>query len=87
MTTPRTARVREDAQVTAMSNTLSHSSDTLNLLARVRCEYLEMPGLTLTPAQARRLWNLSEPICEQVLLALLKSGFLRRTWRNAFVMA
>jgi hypothetical protein len=46
-----------------------------------------MPALTRTPAQARRLWNLDEPICEQSLLALLESGFLRKTWRNTFVMA
>lgn len=61
--------------------------DTSRLLERVRSEYLEMPGLTLTPAQARRLWNMDEPICEQLLLALLESGFLRRTWRDTFVLA
>jgi len=27
------------------------------LLTRVRCEFLEMPGLRLTAAQAARLWN------------------------------
>ena len=47
--------------------------DTSRLLERVRSEYLEMPGLTLTAAQARRLWNMDEPICGQLLLALLES--------------
>jgi hypothetical protein len=27
------------------------------LMTRVRCEFLEMPGLRLTAAQAARLWN------------------------------
>ena len=57
------------------------------LLRRVRSEYLEMPGLTLTLAQARRLWHLDEASCEQLLDALIDSGFLRRTWKGTFVMA
>lgn len=70
-----------------MNNTIRQSSDAPGLLDRIRSEYLEMPGLTLTPAQARRLWNLDESICEQLLLALVDCGFLRRTWGNTFVMA
>ena len=70
-----------------MTDTLHQPSKTPRLLDRVRSEYLEMPGLTLTPAQARRLWNLDESICEQLLLALVDCGFLRRTWGNTFVMA
>jgi len=57
------------------------------LARRIRSEYREMPGMTLTLAQARRLWHLDETICEQIFEALLKSGFLHRTWRNTFVMA
>jgi hypothetical protein len=68
-------------------SSLNVSSDAPLLLDRVRSEYLEMPGLTLTSAQARRLWNLDEPICDQLLLALVDCGFLRRTRGNAFVMA
>ena len=52
------------------------------LIERVRGEYLEMPGLALTAAQAQRLWALEGPLCEDVLRALVSAGFLRRTERG-----
>ena len=55
------------------------------MLRRVRGEFLEMPGLRLTPEQARRLWRLDESSCEQVLGALVDSRFLARTRDGAFV--
>jgi len=55
------------------------------VVRRVRGEYLEMPGLRLTPEQARRLWRLDEPACDAVLGALVDSGFLARTRDGAFV--
>ena len=33
-------------------------------LRRARADFLEMPGLQLTPAQARRLWMLEADDCE-----------------------
>lgn len=48
-------------------------------LQRVRAEFLEMPGLRLTPEQARRLWGLDEPTCARVLELLLEEGFLFRS--------
>jgi hypothetical protein len=53
-----------------------------NWLSRVRGEYLEMPGLSLTARQAQRLWGLDPETCEAVLEALVHSGFLRRTTRG-----
>jgi hypothetical protein len=50
-----------------------------DLLARVRAEFLEMPGLCLTPLQARRLWALDEAVCDRVIDVLVDDGFLRRT--------
>ncbi len=47
------------------------------LAQRVRAEYDEMPGLSLTFAQAIRLWNLDASICAQVLENLVRNGFLR----------
>jgi len=47
------------------------------ILHRVRGEYLEMPGLRLTFAQARRLWGLDEQTCAQLLQALTEQEFLR----------
>ena len=39
-------------------------------------EYLEMPGLCLTVAQAARLWNVGRDECRQTLDALTRAGFL-----------
>jgi hypothetical protein len=45
-------------------------------LDRVRGEYLEMPGLRLTLAQAVRFWSLDSDTCSRVLDALVKARFL-----------
>ncbi len=55
------------------------------VVRRVRGEFLEMPGLRLTPQQARRLWRLDEAACEKVLGALVDARFLARTRDGAFV--
>lgn len=46
------------------------------LLTRVRCEFLEMPGLRLTVAQAARLWDLDYPTAHALLQALADTRFL-----------
>lgn len=61
---------------TAMSNVVVASED---LLHRVRGEYLEMPGLRLTPAQAARLWGLNKNPAHALLEVLVETGFLVRT--------
>src|SRR5205809_8044096 len=43
---------------------------------RIRGEFREMPGLTLTVAQARRLWSLDPSTCSEVLTELVDTGFL-----------
>jgi hypothetical protein len=48
------------------------------LLRRICGEYLEMPGLLLTPAQAQRLWALDAVTCAQALDYLVDAGFLVR---------
>ena len=58
-----------------------------DVLRRVRGEFLEMPGMRLTPAQARRLWNLDAAQTEALLAALVESHFLSRTSDGAFVQA
>jgi len=57
------------------------------LLERVRGEFLEMPGLSLTPEQAARLWGVDMQACGQVIAALLASAFLRRTSQGRLVRA
>jgi hypothetical protein len=58
-----------------------------SLLRRARAEYLEMPGLRLTKAQAQRLWGLDPGTCEHVLQALTQARFLSQTRDGAFVLA
>lgn len=48
------------------------------LLTRVRGEYLEMPGLRLTPPQAARLWHLDQGLALALLETLVETGFLAR---------
>ena len=46
---------------------------------RIHAEFREMPGMCLTEAQARRLFNLSELACSQMLSLLVNQGMLRRS--------
>ncbi len=56
-----------------------------DVLQRIQGEYLEMPGLRLTTAQAQRLWGLDRDVCETLLAALVDTRFLCRTRDGAFV--
>jgi hypothetical protein len=56
-------------------------------LRRVKGEYLEMPGLRLTAAQAQRLWGLDSEACDALLGALVDTKFLYRTRDGAFMRA
>ena len=56
-----------------------------DVLRRVQGEYIEMPGLRLTPAQAQRLWGLDRVVCDTLLGALVDAKFLLRTRDGAFV--
>jgi hypothetical protein len=55
------------------------------VVRRIRGEFLEMPGLRLTPQQAQRLWRLDETACDAVLGALLDARFLAKTRDGAFI--
>ena len=46
---------------------------------RVLAEFDEMPGLTLTPRQAARLFGLDPDLCRRVLDALIDMAYLRET--------
>lgn len=47
-----------------------------DLVRQAQREFLEMPGLRLTPAQARRLWGLDIPTCHTLLRVLVDTRFL-----------
>jgi hypothetical protein len=55
------------------------------VLRRVQGEFMEMPGLRLTEAQACRLWGLDEASCVALLGALVDAKFLFRTTNGAFM--
>ena len=62
-----------------MTHTAALPPFTHDLDALIRAEYLEMPGLCLTVAQAARLWNANPDDCSQMLDALTRAGFLYRS--------
>ncbi len=55
------------------------------MLQRIQGEFVEMPGLRLTAAQAQRLWGLDREICTALLAALVEAKFLSQTRDGAFV--
>jgi Fic family protein len=55
------------------------------LLLRVEGEYREMPGLSLSAAQAERLWGLDASTCASVLTALVERRVLTRTTSGAYL--
>jgi len=57
------------------------------VLRRVRGEFIEMPGLRLTEAQAQRLWGLDSTACSALLKVLVDSKFLFRTRDGSFMRA
>ena len=55
------------------------------MLQRIQGEFVEMPGLRLTAAQAQRLWGLDAEVCNALLGALVDARFLSQTREGAFV--
>ncbi len=51
-----------------------------NTIRRVRAEFDEMPGLRVTPQQARMLFGLPDTVLGRVLGRLAEEGFLE--WRD-----
>ncbi len=60
-------------------------AETMQRLSRRICgEYMEMPGLRLTAAQAQRLWGLDESTCTNLLHFLVDARFLQVTGDGCF---
>ena len=55
------------------------------MLRRVQGEFLEMPGLRLTEAQAQRLWGLDPSSCAALLNTLLDAKFLFKTRDGSYM--
>jgi hypothetical protein len=73
-------QIKSDSSV--QNNPTSKLDD---ILRRIQGEFLEMPGMRLTDAQARRLWGLDAATCAALLDALVAAKFLFRT-RDGAVM-
>jgi DNA-binding IclR family transcriptional regulator len=56
---------------------LTTTTTTETLLARIRSEYREMPGLQLTVMQVGRLMGVDRTTCASLLAELAGEGFLR----------
>ena len=46
------------------------------LVRRIRGEFEEMPGLSLTSAQASKLFGMSPDVCADILANLIEEGML-----------
>lgn len=56
-----------------------------SLVARIRGEYREMPGLRLTFSQACRLWQMDGLTCESVLEQLVGEAFLYEAANGTYI--
>ena len=54
------------------------------LRERVKSEFSEMPGLSLTLEQAERLLALETAVCRRVFAELVRDGFLRKERDGTF---
>lgn len=62
-----------------MAHAIPRIPDGDALVASIRREFDEMPGLMLTADQARRLWAIEPRVCGAVLERLVRAGYLCRT--------
>jgi hypothetical protein len=64
------------------------SMSTARLLARIRREFKDHPGIVVTLPQAQRRWSLDESHCTRAFERLMAEGFLSQVgdmylWRDA----
>lgn len=62
-------------------------AEDIDLLGLVKSEYREIPGLTLTLPQAKRLWQLDDATSDAIFTTLVDAHFLRRTTSGAYIRA
>jgi hypothetical protein len=66
---------------------MADDSALMQALARARAEFMEMPGLKLTAAQASRLWSLDLQTCSEVLSRLVEARFLVPSRNATYIRA
>jgi hypothetical protein len=77
--------IRESSTESARFGRSQADSAVENWIQLIRGEYLEVPSLTLTFEQIRRLWGLDEARCSRVLESLCETKFLRRTATGSYL--
>ena len=55
-------------------------------ISRIVAEYREMPGLSLTPAQAARLCGIASSEADRIMRHLEAAGMLTRTSTGAYLL-
>ncbi|MEO7270440.1 MAG: hypothetical protein ABI211_00390 [Vicinamibacterales bacterium] len=63
-----------------------HDPAAVRLRRRAEAEYMEMPGLKLTAAQASRFWHLDATASATLLDAMVDDGFLYRARDGAYLL-
>jgi hypothetical protein len=58
-------------------NALHRDANLDTLVRRIQAEFLEMPGLRLTLAEATRFWGIDPAACGRVIDVLVDRDFLR----------
>lgn len=53
---------------------------------RAQAEYLEMPGLKLTAAQASRLWHVDAAASATLLDSMVEAGVLYKTTDGSYLL-
>ncbi len=74
----RTATLESPPPISAQPRSVKELRDAADLLSRIRGEFCEMPGLSLTLPQASRFFGLPEQQCLQMLQELVSAGLLSR---------
>jgi hypothetical protein len=67
------------------SVSIARAASVGHCVQRIRAEYFDLPGLSLTARQAQRLWNLDSETCQRVLDMMIRDNFLRRTPQAQYV--
>jgi len=65
---------------------LTPASPADGIRRRAEAEYLEMPGLKLTAAQASRLWHLDVADSMRLLESMVEAGVLYRARDGAYLL-
>ena len=78
-----------NAAVAATDHSAPRDSRDDKLKLRIRAEFIEMPGLSVTCQQAQRLWGMDRDTCSRLIASLVDEGFLAPTarWDAGFAQA